>query len=315
MYAKIALTGWCSYLVGGQGIASGFRDAISLAWRLKVAVRPGFTRHEALLAGWAAERKQQLERSLASTIENGNFCNEPSRIKAFIRNWYLWTYQLIPSWKHDLQLGARREGMTKYDYGPGMPFMPEYLGGKSFPQVFSAPIDGPAPPIPTFTDDSIFAPVKTGIFQIVALLDSIDQIRSARADISHIQHPESLLTLDPAEATYIVHGEVPSIRDAPALLGKEIPSENIIRVLGGDEYVAAGHTAAALEKHFPRPEPLYYDPNRIRKDLGNDKVYVIVRWDRFVFAACRNAAELERAVAALESTLEGVEGGEMRMKI
>lgn len=205
--------------------------------------------------------------------------------------------------------------MTKYDYAPGMPFMPEYLGGKSFPQVFSAPIDGPAPPIPTFTDDTIFAPNKTGIFQIVALLDSIDQFRSARADISHIQQPESLLILDPAEATYIIHGEVPSVRDTPALLGKEIPSENIIRVLGGDEYVAAGHTAAALEKQFPRPEPLYYDPNRIRKDLGNDKVYVIVRWDRFVFAACRNAVELERAVSSLESTLEGVEGGEMRMKI
>lgn len=205
--------------------------------------------------------------------------------------------------------------MTKYDYAPGMPFMPEYLGGNSFPQVFSAPIDGPAPPIPTFTDDTIFAPNKTGIFQIVALLDSIDQFRSARADISRIQHPESLLTLDSAEATYIVHGEVPSIHDAPALLGKETPSENIIRVLGADEYTAAGHTAAALDKRFPRPEPLYYDPNRIRKDLGHDKVYVIVRWDRFVFAACRNAAELERAVAALESKLEGVEGGEMRMKI
>lgn len=205
--------------------------------------------------------------------------------------------------------------MTRYDYAPGMPFLPEYLGGKSFPQVFSAPIDGPAPPVPTFTDDTIFAPNKTGIFQIVALLDSIDQIRSARADISHIQQPESLLTLDVAEATYIVHGEVPSVRDAPALLGKEIPSENVIRVLGADEYTAAGHTNAALERQFPRPEPLYYDPNRIRKDLGADKVYAIVRWDRFVFAACRTAAELERAISSLESTLEGVEGGEMRMKI
>ena len=205
--------------------------------------------------------------------------------------------------------------MTKYDYAPGMPFMPEYLGGKSFPQVFSAPIDGPAPPIPTFTDDAIFAPSKIGIFQIVALLDSVDQFRSARADVSRIHYPESLLTLDPSETTYVVHGDVPSVHDAPALLGKEIPSENIIRVLGADEYAAAGHTQTAVEKQFPRPEPLYYDANRIRKDLGFDKVYVIVRWDRFVFAACRNAAELERALSLLESTLEGVEAGEMRMKI
>ena len=205
--------------------------------------------------------------------------------------------------------------MTKYDYAPGMPFLPQYQGGKSFPQVFSAPIDGPAPPIPTFTDDTIFAPNKTGIFQIVALLDSVDQFRAARADISRIHSPESELTLDPAEATYIVHGEVASIHDAPALLGKDVAIQNVIRVLGADEYTAAGRTVAALEKQFPRPDPLYYDPNRIRKDLGNDKVYVVVRWDRFVFAACRNAGELERAVAEVESTLQGVEGGEMRMKI
>ncbi|TKA55688.1 hypothetical protein B0A49_08638, partial [Cryomyces minteri] len=101
---------------GGQGITSGFRDAISLSWRLKIAVRSDSADYQALFAGWAAERKQQLERSLASTIENGNFCNEPSRIKAFIRNWYLWVYQLIPSWKHSLELGGRREGMTRYDY-------------------------------------------------------------------------------------------------------------------------------------------------------------------------------------------------------
>ena len=205
--------------------------------------------------------------------------------------------------------------MTKYDHAPGMPFLPEYLGGKSFPQVFSAPIDGPAPPIPTFTDDTIFAPTKTGIFQIVALINSVDQVRSARADVARIQYPETLLTLDPAEATYIVHGLVPSVHDASALLDEDIPCENIIRVLGADEYTAAGRTETALEKQFPRPEPLYYDPNRIRKDLGHDKIYVIVRWDRFVFAACRNAAELERAISSLESTLEGVEGGEMRMKL
>ena len=205
--------------------------------------------------------------------------------------------------------------MTKYDYAPGMPFLPEYLGGKSFPQVFSAPIDGPAPPIPTFTDDSIFAPSKKGIFQVVALVDSIYQFRAARADISRVQCPTSLSILDPAEATFLVHGEIPSVVDAPAFLGKEIPIENVIRVLGADEYTAAGQTETALATQFPRPEARHYDPNRIRKDLGSDKIYVIVRWDRFVFAACQNLEELQHAVSLLESTLECVERGEMRMKV
>ncbi|TKA55111.1 hypothetical protein B0A49_12199 [Cryomyces minteri] len=300
--------------VGGQGITSGFRDAISLSWRLKIAVRSDSADYQALFAGWAAERKQQLERSLASTIENGNFCNEPSRIKAFIRNWYLWVYQLIPSWKHSLELGGRREGMTRYDYESGMPFLPQYSGGKSFPQVFSAPINGPAPPVPTFTDDAIFAPHKTGIFQLVALVESMDQCRAARSDFSHLQFPGSQSNLDSAEATFIVHGEIPSIVDAPVLLSKDIPTANVIRVLGAAEYTAAGLTDAALAMDFPRPEPKFYDPNRIRKDLGSDKVYVIVRWDRFVFAACRNLAELQWAVSALETTLHSGLGEETRVK-
>jgi hypothetical protein len=41
------------------------------------------------------ERKQQLEKSLAATVENGNFCNERNPIKIFFRNCYLWTCQLF----------------------------------------------------------------------------------------------------------------------------------------------------------------------------------------------------------------------------
>lgn len=77
-------------VVGGQGIASGFRDAAALAWRLAVACRPTFTNYEALLAGWYTERKQQLERSLAATVENGGYVTEGNKLKTFVRDWKLW---------------------------------------------------------------------------------------------------------------------------------------------------------------------------------------------------------------------------------
>ncbi|KIM95300.1 hypothetical protein OIDMADRAFT_45231 [Oidiodendron maius Zn] len=269
---------------GGQGIASGFRDAISLSWRLKLAISPSFPNHDLLFRGWYMERKQQLERSLASTIENGNYCNEASKFKAFLRNWYLWLIQLVPSWRYDLELGPRKAGMTRYDYIPGAPFLPDYGGGISFPQVFAGPIDQPAPALPIFTDDAIFSKQKRGIFQVVALIDSLEQLQ---------------------KATYVVHNQ--THQNAEALLLSALPAgaTNIVRVIGAKEYKAVGETTEAIASGFPRPQPLFYEPNRIYKELGKDVAFVIVRWDRIVFARCRNLAELKEALSKVEDVLGG----------
>ncbi|KAJ5082897.1 hypothetical protein N7532_011940 [Penicillium argentinense] len=67
---------------GGQGIASGFRDAVSIAWRLVILCNNQSlvkTVHERVLKAWYKERKQQPEKSLASTIENGRFVTEKIR--------------------------------------------------------------------------------------------------------------------------------------------------------------------------------------------------------------------------------------------
>jgi len=46
---------------GGQGIASGFRDSIALAWRLALITKYPNVNYEELLTGWYVERKQQVE--------------------------------------------------------------------------------------------------------------------------------------------------------------------------------------------------------------------------------------------------------------
>ena len=287
--------------VGGQGIASGFRDAISLSWRLYLALTPFGTDYDALFRGWYTERKQQLERSLASTIRNGEICNEPSKLKAFLRNWYLWFVQLVPSWKYQLELGPRAAGMMKYDYVPGVPFLPKYGGGVSFPQVFAAPIDRPAPSLPMFTDDEIFAESKTGIFQAVALVGSLEELEDARQQIESITaaHGEGQL-VDLTETTYIVHNQ-----PRHTLQPSDAKLKHVIRVVDAEEYEAAGQTEEALARNFPRPPPLHYDPQRIRKELGANVLYVIVRWDRIVFASCQDLKEFTDALRMVAGTLTG----------
>ncbi|MCJ1244020.1 hypothetical protein MMC30_001217 [Trapelia coarctata] len=302
---------------GGQGIVSGFRDAISLSWRLALALGPSAPSYEGLLTGWYTERKQQLERSLAITVRNGNFCTEPSRVKAFIRDWYLWFIQLVPSWRHQLELGGRG-GMIQYDYRPGMPFLEQFEGGRMFPQVFCAPVGELAPPMPMFTDDIIFSKEKKCLFQLVVIVESVAEIGRLKADLADID-TLSEGELDAEEATFILHDFSylkASVSSASFQAGPKSNLEDgdiatipryITRTVTSGEY-------AATTDHHPdyaihRPPPLRYNHERIRNDIGKDKKFVILRPDWFVFAACRDKGELEKAAGSIKRVLHGVGEG------
>lgn len=93
-----------------------------LAWRLAILPRNSQSiNHDKVLTAWYAERKQQLERSLAATIQDGAYVTESDPWKPFVRDWYLWAIQLVPGWKRDLEKGPRNDGMIRYRYQPGMP--------------------------------------------------------------------------------------------------------------------------------------------------------------------------------------------------
>ncbi len=288
--------------VGGQGIASGFRDASSLAWRLVLACRPDFTgNHSKLLAAWYLERKQQLERSLRSTVENGAYCTEGNRVKIFLRDWHLWLVQLVPSWKHWLEMGPRSEGMTKYDYvdGAGMPFLPQVGGGTCFPQVYCRDLN------PSdkrreqggklrFTDDVIFAEKKKRLFQIVVLLDRMEEVEEARRSLRDVDSLSGGEILG-EEATFIIH-DFNATLDSTSQHAISVP-ENLVRIATGDEF------AEDPQMCLNRPRPQYYDAYRMKQEVQGAK-FVILRPDRFVYAACRYKQALDSAIETIAEVLE-----------
>jgi 2-polyprenyl-6-methoxyphenol hydroxylase-like FAD-dependent oxidoreductase len=271
---------------GGQGIASGFRDAIGLGWRLAIATRNTETHlevprrelcHEKLFTSWYAERKQSLDRSLASTIENGNYVTEADPIKIFIRDWSLWAMQFIPSWKHWLQLGGRREGMIKYKWEPGkhMAFLPNKKGGGNFPQVYCKQVSSSGAGKVRFTDDVIFASGKKGLFQLVILLRSALDFEDACKSIAGIERASGNF-LRGDEATFVVQqtGCLSNNSEQNSRLYQLATAEEFSQ----DETLCGG-----------RPHPQFYDPFRMTKEVEGQS-FVILRPDRFVFAAvdCRN---------------------------
>jgi FAD binding domain len=280
---------------GGQGIASGFRDASSLAWRLAILSRnPHSVDHDRVLAAWYAERKQQLERSLAATIQNGAYVTESDPWKAFVRDWYLWAIQLVPGWKRDLEKGPRKDGMIRYQYQSGMPFLPQYGGGVCFPQVYCTGLDGAqnAGPV-AFTDDLIFAPLKEGLCQVVVLVDRVDEVGPAVSALTGLsQLSQGLVRED--EATIFVHDFTAKLpADAKVGVGK---TARLVRIATGPEF------AADVRLCTNRPAPRYYDAYRMKHEVHGKK-FVIVRPDRFVYAACSNMEELQRAAKSMPQAL------------
>ena len=281
---------------GGQGIASGFRDASALAWRLAVLCQnPQTSNHERLLTAWYSERKQQLERSLAATIENGAYVTEADPLKVFIRDWYLWALQLVPGWKRWLEQGARREGMARYQYTAGMAFLPELKGGICLPQVYCAMFrEGKWADI-FFTDDLIFAAGKKGLFQLVVLTDHVEDISSATNALANVDQLSGG-HIHSEEVTYIVQDvNAPCFDHAKASSGSNC---RVARLATAKEF------AADTKLCGNRPAPKYYDEHRLKREVGAEK-FVIVRPDRFVYAACSTEEDLTRALQSISLTLEG----------
>jgi len=227
-------------------------------------------------------------------VENGRYVCEANPCKLLVRNTYLWLVQLVPAWKRQLEQGARRFGMCRYTSEPGVHFLGDYGGGLLLPQVYSSAFEMQLSQISAsnvgFTDDEIFTPTKTGLLQLVALCNNTEQVHEAYKDLESLQGYSDEY-FKASEATIIV-------MDSQAKLSIFTnPPYRTVRVATAEEF-------AASPLCHNRPAPKFYDELRISKELPGMR-YVIVRPDRFVFAA---AATVERMIDALKQVKHVLHG-------
>ncbi|KAK0929687.1 hypothetical protein LTR29_016940 [Friedmanniomyces endolithicus] len=271
---------------GGQGIVSGFRDAVALSWRLAILCRTPSLNPEQILAGWYRERKQQLEASLASTVKNGSMVNTKNPITILISDWSLWFLQMIPPVRRWIESGPRANGRTRYTYPAGLPFLPERGGGVLFSQTFCLPLVTDDSNCMAFTDDVIFTGKKQRLFQLVVLTSGdLNELRRLKAELGSLR--TVCARLDTDEATFFIQRRfVPAHRTAD-----DARISNTYRTATADEFERSPLCIG-------RPKVRDYKENDMWEGVKH-KAVVILRPDRFVFAAVDTSEELEAALAFL----------------
>lgn len=147
-----------------------------------------------------------------------------------------------------------------------------------------------------FTDDVIFGG-KKGLFQLLVYLKTPAEMASAGKDVSDIE-TISQGHIYESDITCITESDT----DPISSYVKNEPCYPTYNIATGEEF-------ARSELCKGRPEPKYYDPYRLRKELKGHK-YTILRPDRFVFASFSTRGDLVEAVRALVAYLNG---GEVEM--
>ena len=256
---------------GGQGIASGMRDAHQLAWR--IAYLESITDvDEALvdkmLNQWANERRKSINAATFQTKLNGQLCNEPESWSFYLFRKFLGWYEMLPFVPlFPSTVGAMDKKGFK-NVADGF-LLREYGGGGKFPQIFCENEDG----VFGHSDDVLDS--VPALLKLLVLNGSTLALKEARNTVQRSGLPRYLLNED-----------------------------SIVTLTAGSK-----SNNEAIGKYFihpATPEPgsccdvrSGYREEAFREWLGKKTVFAILRPDFYVFALLETGGDLDDALRKL----------------
>ncbi|KAK5629406.1 hypothetical protein RRF57_005121 [Xylaria bambusicola] len=263
---------------GGQGIASGFRDAQQLAWRLMLLQQlPNVTRsvRDKVLQAWAHERAYSVEVAANFTKFNGQLCNYGDTWAFWLMRNIEWAIRLIPFFSNMPDPLSRTEARGFTTVNGGF-FSSRYSGGGRLPQVYLSS-QGSEPEL----SDLILQPRDTAMTLLAIAADD-----PATAEI------EAIKALDEAQ------------------IGQAVISRDSIRVVTQKPYTSGPD---GLDVYYPTPveqlsnagvfiRPRYKSSNLFSRFSPYTR-FVILRADFFIFGLATNYQELVGCITDLKQRL------------
>lgn len=124
---------------GGQGIASGVRDAVGLSWRLALLTKYQLygkcVDADLILEKWFAERRLGVDDSADITRTNGSLTNQKWRMLVYLQV-VIGTILLQIPWLLNIVTKNIIRDDLGYKAAKGGFFLPEYGGGGKVSQIF-----------------------------------------------------------------------------------------------------------------------------------------------------------------------------------
>jgi 2-polyprenyl-6-methoxyphenol hydroxylase-like FAD-dependent oxidoreductase len=269
---------------GGQGIASGIRDAHQLAWRIALLEsRPQTSERQVdeALGAWAAERTQSIKDAAYFTSINARMCNQgiprffnPIKIIEGFRRYVL---GYTEPW--DPQASIEKLGFSKVAEGF---HLPQYKGGIKLPQVYLESLYESK-----LLSDSMFDG-NDSILRLLVLVNGSVQMcwnkTRYQSLLKSFAIPETILS--PVSTVFL--SKVPA---APSSTGSSSGQHT------------RKFTPTPIEKLSHKQARRGYEPSAIRSRFGDDVQFIIVRPDFFAFAAAKDFTELKQCLMDLTSLL------------
>lgn len=283
---------------GGEGIAAGLRDAMSLRWRLDLISKMSLKSDaiERLLMGWNLERRQGIDEATRNTMINGRMVNLRSPVLAFLRNTVIKLLWTIPAVAEYLTQKALYDNFFYKPCQNGF-FLASQRGGHKLSQTWLRQRSGPC----QLSDDVLFTGKQSFVLMVIVdnEKDSDEEIHARLNQIQGILHHANInsTVISTSQAIILAHQCFEEIH-LPFKVQKNSAT------LPLSIYFSCDPSAEATGMDLlTGPIMRRYNKRSIRHDLGSNASFVILRRDLYLFSVSQNISEFQEAINYFQGLL------------